>query len=99
MLLGAICSVLCIIRKPVKEANGIPNAVLCRSFCLPKYMKCYRKLKCHRPERKYRIQICRRKYDECYTTCKKELDAFDYDVGSDKRLRKRDRLGRKNKPS
>ena len=90
MLLGAICSVLCVeLRHPPKEMNRIPNTVVCRSYCLHKYFECYRKLKCHRPDRKYRIQICREQYEQCFTKCKKELYEMDYDVGSEKRLVKK----------
>ena len=86
MLLGAICSVSCV-RLPTREHNGIPNAMVCRSYCLRKYMECLQKFKCHRPEMKYRIPFCRDQYDKCFPTCKKELDAIDYDVGSERKLR------------
>ena len=89
LLLGAICSVSCIeLRRKPKDVNRIPNAVMCRTYCARKYMDCYQKHKCHKPEKKYRIQTCRQQYDECYTTCKKELDELDYDIGSKEKLKK-----------
>ena len=89
-MLGVVCSVLCVeLRHPTKEVNRIPNTAVCKSYCLYKYFECFRKNKCHRPERKYRIQFCREQYEQCFPKCKKELYELDYDIGSEKKLAKK----------
>ena len=59
--------------------NAESNEVLCKTYCVKKYFECYHKHQCERPERKYRIQICKEQYDKCYTQCRDELRVLDFE--------------------